>query len=154
MKKINPDVFDVFSEELPSSDSVSGSKDVDMSTVAPGLVMGVILKGITTHLLISHRYQKEYPEKWRDVGDSIKKKYYVRLYNYLLLIDLTKEDHVSQCLSYGAIPVLSVLECLLRAFEEWEYYEYCAVIKNYLDVFIDDNSTKMPGSGLGLGTRK
>jgi len=140
MKKINPDVFDVFFEDTSSNSSSTGPKDVDMSTVAPGLVMGVILKGITTHLLVSFKYQKEHPEKWRDVGDVVKKKYYTRLYNYLLLIDLTKEDHVSQCLSYGAVPVLSVLNCLLGAFEEWESYEYCAVIKNYLDVFSEVKS--------------
>jgi len=140
MKKINPDVFDVFFEDTPSNSSSTGPKDVDMSTVAPGLVMGVILKGITTHLLVSFKYQKKYPEKWRDVEDVVKKKYYTRLYNYLLLIDLTKEDHVSQCLSYGVVPILSALNCLLGAFEEWEYYEYCAVIKNYLDVFSEVKS--------------
>ena len=55
MKKINPDVFDVFSEELPSGNSTTGPRDIDMGTVSPGLIMGVILKGITTHL-----WQKEY----------------------------------------------------------------------------------------------
>lgn len=136
MKKINPDIFDVFSEELPSSDSASGSKDIDMSVVSPGLVMGVILKGITTHLLVSFKYQREHPEKWRDVGESIKKKYYTRLYNYLLLIDLTQSDSVSQCLAYGKTPVVEMLNHLLRAFESWEYYENCAVIKKYVDCFV------------------
>ena len=135
MKKINPDVFDVFSEELPSGNSTTGPRDIDMGTVSPGLIMGVILKGITTHLLISFKYQKEHPEKWRNIGDSIKMKYYTRLYNYLLLIDLTKSDSVSQCLSYGVTPVVEMLNYLLKAFEKWEYYENCAVIKTYIDCF-------------------
>jgi hypothetical protein len=136
MKKINPDVFDVFLEDFPTSNSTSGDRDdVNMNGVSPGLIMGVILKGITTYLLISIKYQKEHPEKWEIVRESIKKKYYIRLYNYLLLINLTKADNVSQCLSYGSTPVTEVLSHLLKAFEEWEYYENCAVIKQYIDCF-------------------
>lgn len=132
MKKINPDIFDVFSQDGETSQSSTKENTVEIS---PYLAMGFVLRSIPVYNKISSQYSTRYPEKWRDVQDSIKKSHFISYYSYLLSIDLSEASHVSQCVKYGLEPIVNVLSCLLSIFEEWEYYEYCQVIKQYLDFF-------------------
>jgi len=132
MKKINPDIFDVFSQDGETSQSSTKENTVEIS---PYLAMGFVLRSIPVYNKISSQYSIRYPEKWRDVQDSIKKSHFISYYSYLLSIDLSEASHVSQCVKYGLEPIVNVLSCLLSIFEEWEYYEYCQVIKQYLDFF-------------------
>ena len=132
MKKINPDIFDVFSLDGETSQNTTKENTVEIS---PYLAMGFVLRSISVYNKLSSQYSIRYPEKWKDVQDSIKKSHFISYYSYLLSIDLSKASHVSQCVKYGLDPIISVLNCLLSIFEEWEYYEYCQVIKQYLDFF-------------------
>ena len=132
MKKINPDVFDVFSQDGEISQNTAKESSIEVS---PYLAMGFVLRSISVYNKISSQYSNKYPEKWRDVQDSIKKSHFISYYSYLLSIDLNKASHVSQCVKYGLEPIINVLSCFLSIFEEWEYYEYCQVIKQYLDFF-------------------
>ena len=89
-------------------------------------------------------YKKRYPEQYNEVRNTIKYKYYNRLYKYLSRIQLDKlEDVYKIGESYNSESVFISLEGLKKFFEDIEQYEKCAVIKKYQDLLIDNLPHKL-----------
>ena len=110
----------------------------------PYVLMGMVLKGLENYSIMDMMYKKRYPEQYNEVRDTIKYKYYSKLYKYLSRIQLDKlEDIYKIGESYNSESVFISLEGLKMFFQDIEQYEKCAVIKNYQDLLIDNLPHKL-----------
>ena len=110
----------------------------------PYVLMGMVLKGLENYSIMDMMYKKRYPEQYNEVRDTIKYKYYNRLYKYLSRIQLGKlEDVYKIGESYNSESVFISLEGLKMFFQDIEQYEKCAVIKKYQDLLIDNLPHKL-----------
>jgi len=142
MQPIDPhtlfSIFEQGDEQVYEENGVQGALN------NPYVLMGMVLKGLENYSIMDMMYKKRYPEQYNEVRDTIKYKYYSKLYKYLSRIQLDKlEDIYKIGESYNSESVFISLEGLKMFFQDIEQYEKCAVIKNYQDLLIDNLPHKL-----------
>ena len=136
MQPINPkSLFSIFEAGDEEVYREHGVEDVLNN---PFVLMGTILSGLENYHLMDIMYSRQFKEKYGEVKEQVKHKYYSRLYVYLTRIDSNNfEDKYDITSSFDYNAVTGALSTLLTYFEELEQYEKCAIIKRYLDYLID-----------------
>jgi len=142
MQPIDPhtlfSIFEQGDEQVYEENGVQGALN------NPYVLMGMVLKGLENYSIMDMMYKKRYPEQYNEVRDTIKYRYYSKLYKYLSRIQLDKlEDIYKIGESYNSESVFISLEGLKMFFQDIEQYEKCAVIKNYQDLLIDNLPHKL-----------
>ena len=142
MQPIDPhtlfSIFEQGDEQVYEENGVQGALN------NPYVLMGMVLRGLENYSIMDMMYKKRYPEQYNEVRDTIKYKYYSKLYKYLSRIQLDKlEDIYKIGESYNSESVFISLEGLKMFFQDIEQYEKCAVIKNYQDLLIDNLPHKL-----------
>lgn len=103
----------------------------------PYVLMGMVLQGMENYYMMDMMYTRQYPKEYANVKQSVKYKYFCRLFSYLNRIDSTKfETFYKIGESFEKESVFISLNQLIEYFEKIEEYEKCAVIKRFQDLLI------------------
>ena len=104
------------------------------------VLFGIIINGVENYYIIDQMYSNRYGKLYYDVQDNIKVMYFSGLIKYLRRI-AEFDSYTAHAIldEFGQSAITYSLEHLLYFFEQKEYYENCALIKKYLDIF-DQNS--------------
>lgn len=142
MQPIDPHtLFSIFEQ---GDEQVYEENGVQDALNNPYVLMGMVLKGLENYSIMDMMYRKRYPEQYNEVRDTIKYKYYNRLFKYLSRIELNKlEDIYKIGESYNSESVFISLEGLKMFFQDIEQYEKCAIIKKYQDLLLDNLPHKL-----------
>lgn len=101
----------------------------------PFVLLGMVLRGLENYEIMCLLYRRNYPEQFEKVESTIKYKYYNKLYEYLLRINLdTLEDIYNIGQHYEKENVMLALSKMCDYYENLEEYEKCAVIVKYKDL--------------------
>jgi hypothetical protein len=133
MKKINSQqVLKSFDLDY-SLGFVSGKGKDKLSP--PQLLFKNATLGIEKYELLHIIYSKGYGKVYEDIADSVKHRYFNKMYNYLQDIKLEEIDSIKQIIpTLDDKVVKSSLNKLILYFQDLEEYEKCAVIKKILDL--------------------
>ena len=99
----------------------------------PYVLMGLVLNGLQSYILMDVMYKRNYPQEYKRVSTSIKYKYYSRIYSYLTRINSDRFETIYTIgTSYEKDDVFDGLDEMRIYFESVEEYEKCNVIKKYI----------------------
>jgi len=136
MKHIDSEsLFNIFSQQDEQIYHEHGiSHILDNSFV----LFGMVVRGVENYYIIDQLYQRKYQQQYINVCESIKMKYFLGLFKYVNSIADIPPDTVSNIKDeFGQQAIKYALEELIEFFEKVEYYEQCAKLKKYYDIFID-----------------
>ena len=101
---------------------------------------GMVIKGVENFYIIDQLYKKRYGEEYERVRESIKLKYLLGLMRYLVRVREIQSDTVHILVDeFGIQSINYALEEMLNFFLEIEYFEQCAILKKYQDLFFKNN---------------
>ena len=104
------------------------------------VLFGMVIKGVENFFIIDQMYSNRYRESYDNVRDNLKLKYFSGLIKYLRRIDEFDSYTAHAILDeFGQSAISYSLEHMLVFFEQKEYYENCALIKKYLDIFSESS---------------
>lgn len=130
-------IFEAGDEEVYKENNVESLLD------NPYVLMGMVVKGIDNWYLMDIMYKRSYPQEYARVRNSIKLKYYIKLFGYLQRLDVNKFETVYTIgESFNVGEVEDRLGDMLLFFQDLEMYERCAVVKKYLDLLKHEYFTK------------
>jgi hypothetical protein len=99
--------------------------------------MNMVMRGLENYQLMCLMYLKNYPKEFKKVEPTIKYKYYTKLYNYLLRINLKSIESIYTIGdSFEKKGVGEALNQLLYYFESIEQYEKCQRIVEYIQMLV------------------
>lgn len=134
MKKLSTNqLFDIFEKGDEEIYKEHGVEDLLDNTF---ILFGMVVRGVENFYIIDQLYSTRYTEQYLEVKDSIKLKYFSGLMNYLErigdissdLIPFLEEEFDKQSIQYA-------FNELMDLFIEVEYYEKCAILKKYFELF-------------------
>lgn len=134
MKKLNTgDLFDIFSQ---GDESIYRENHVEDVLDNSFVLFGMVVRGVENYFIIDKIYSNRYGKDYDSMSDSIKLKYFNGLIGYLERINLSQSDTVLELVDeFGPQAIKYALEELLEFYEEREYYEKCAIIFKFYDLF-------------------
>jgi len=101
----------------------------------PYVLIGMVVNGVENYFFIDEIYSNKEPKRYARVKDSIKYKYFNKVYKYLTRLSLDKIDKKYGIgTDYELDRSINALNELLFYFEEIEEYEKCALIFQYTDL--------------------
>lgn len=104
----------------------------------PYVLIGMVVSGIDNFYLIDEMYTRKYPKDYGRVRDSVKHKYFLKVYSYLERITPTELDIIYRIgTDFELERSISLLNDLLIYFQDIEQYERCGKIKQFTDLLID-----------------
>lgn len=129
-------LFHIFEQGDPEVFEEHGISEVlDNSFVQ----FGMVVKGVENFYIIDQLYEKRYGEEYERVRESIKLKYLLGLMRYLGRINEIPSDTVYILVDeFGLQAIKYALEEMLDFFVNIEYFEQCAILKKYLDLFFQN----------------
>lgn len=123
-------LFDIFEQD---DLQVYKEHGLDELVNTPYIRLGLVVTGVDNYKTIDMLYTRKYPTQYEKVRETIKFKYYYKLYTHLVAIPLN-EVHIlyNRLVEQERIKVNSSLHDLLRYFETQEHFHECAKIFKYL----------------------
>tara|TARA_R110000744_G_scaffold196568_1_gene315830 strand:+ start:590 stop:1021 length:432 start_codon:yes stop_codon:yes gene_type:complete len=104
----------------------------------PYVLIGMVVTGIDNFYLIDQMYTNKHPEDYGRVRDTVKHKYFVKLYRYLERVTPVELDVVYRVgTDFELDKSLDLLNDLLFYFESIEEYERCGRIKTFTDLLME-----------------
>ena len=133
MHKLDPhtlfSIFEKGDEEIYRENKMEGLLS------NPYVLIGMVVNGIENYFLIDQLYSNKEPKRYAKVKDSIKYKYFNKIYKYLTKLSLdTLDERYGIGTDYELDRSIKALNVLLFYFEEMEEYEKCALIFQYNDL--------------------
>lgn len=134
MKKLSTNqLFDIFEKGDEEIFKEHGVEDLLDNTY---ILFGMVVRGVENFYIIDQLYATRYREHYFQVKDSIKLKYFLGLMNYLErikdlptdLVPFIEDEFDKQSIHYA-------FNELMDLFIEVEYYEKCAILKKYFELF-------------------
>lgn len=134
MKKLNSDdLFNIFSigdEEIYKEHKIEDLMDNTF------ILFGMVIRGVENYFIIDKMYAHRFEERYDSVRENIKLKYFNGLVNYLERIEILQSDTVVDLENeFGLQAIKYALEELLEFYTEIEYYEKCAIIFRFYQLF-------------------
>ena len=134
MKDLNADnLFNMFSlgdEEIYRENGVEDVLDNSFT------LFGMVVRGVENYFIVDQLYKVRFAKDYDKVSESIKLKYFTGLIRYLERVDGLQSDTLSSLEDeFSPQAIKYALEEMLEFFEGIEYYENCALIKKYYDLF-------------------
>lgn len=122
-------IFEQGDEEIYKEHQVTGVLN------NPYVLIGMVIRGMENWHIMDIMYKRSYPVEYKEVRATIQRKYMLKLVSYLERLDKSKFETVYTIGdSYDSKTVRLALNALLGYFEKIEYYEKCAIIKDYIDL--------------------
>lgn len=133
MAKLDPHtLFSIFEKGDEEVYQEHGELDVLKN---PYVLLGMVLRGIENYDIMCLLYRRNYPEEFDKVEPTIKYKYYNKLYEYLLRINIDEVDDVYKIGDgYERDNVMRAISNMCDYYESLEEYEKCATIVKYKDL--------------------
>lgn len=134
MKKLATDqLFDIFEKGDEEIYKEHGIENILDNTY---VLFGMVVRGVENFYIIDQLYSTRYGEQYFTVRDSIKLKYFSGLMKYLErigevpadLVPFIEDEFDKQSIHYA-------FNELMNLFIEVEYYEKCAILKKYFELF-------------------
>lgn len=134
MKKLSTNqLFDIFEKGDQEVFREHGVEDLLDNTY---ILFGMVIRGVENFYIIDQLYNTRYKEQYFQVKDSIKLKYFLGLMGYLErienlpmdLVPFIEDEFDKQSIHYA-------FNELMNLFIEVEYYEKCAILKKYFELF-------------------
>lgn len=134
MKKLlTNQLFDIFEKGDEEVFKEHGVEDLLDNTY---ILFGMVVRGVENFYIIDQLYSTRYAEHYFSVRDSIKVKYFSGLMNYLERIGEIPLDLVPFIEDeFGEQSIHYAFNELMNLFIEVEYYEKCAILKKYFELF-------------------
>lgn len=134
MKKLSIDkLFTVFEKGDEEVYLEHGVEDLLDNTY---VLFGMVVRGVENYYIIDQLYQSRYTEEYTSVKESIKLKYFIGLVRYLERIEDIPLDMVPLLEEeFGQQPIHYAFQQLMDLFIEVEYYEKCAILHKYFQLF-------------------
>ena len=134
MKKLNSDdLFNIFSigdEEVFKEHRIEEVMDNSF------ILLGMVIRGVENYYIIDKMYDRRYGQYYDSVRDSIKLKYFNGLVNYLERAGTIQSDTVEDLIDeFGPQAINYALEEMLEFYKELEFYEKCAIIFKFYELF-------------------
>ena len=131
MKPLDPSFFDMFDysdgEDLERAGMIDSLSEY---LEHPYLLFGSVIRGVENFYIVREMYTRQYREEFERVEESVKAKYFNRLYHFLERFDENDDDFIAEAKRFE-IPESSYALISLRSyFEEKEEYEKCAKIQS------------------------
>ena len=130
-------IFEAGDEEVYKENNVSELLD------NPYVLIGMVVRGVQNWHIMDVMYKRAHPKEYAKVRHRIKLKYFLKLMNYLERLDI-KEFKTVYTIgdSFDIVEVKESLVPMLKYFEKIEYYEQCALVKDYLDLLDNEDFIK------------
>ena len=134
MKKLPTNqLFDIFEKGDEEIYREHGVEDLLDNTY---ILFGMVVRGVENFYIIDQLYATRYKEQYFQIKDSIKLKYFSGLMGYLErikdiptdLVPFIEDEFDKQSIHYA-------FNELMDLFIEVEYYEKCAILKKYFELF-------------------
>jgi len=134
MKKLSTNqLFDIFEKGDEEIFKEHGVEDLLDNTY---ILFGMVVRGVENFYIIDQIYTTKYSQHYTQIKDSIKLKYFLGLMNYLErikdlptdLVPFMEDEFDKQSIHYA-------FNELMDLFIEVEYYEKCAILKKYFELF-------------------
>ena len=110
----------------------------------PFVLMGMVVKGIENYFIMDQMYIRRYANKYKNVRNITKLKYFDNLYGYLNRIDSDNfEDMYKIGESFSSSDTHNALDYMRLFYEKLEHYEKCAIVKRYIDLLIKQESKQL-----------
>ena len=135
MKKLDSNsLFEIFSqgdEEIYRENKLEEVLDNSF------ILFGMVVRGVENYFIIDQLYTNRYGKQYERIRESVRLKYLLGLMRYLERIERIPSDtlHILQD-EFGLQAIKYALEEMLGFFEKIEYYEQCALVKKYFDLFL------------------
>lgn len=98
----------------------------------PYVLMGMVIRGLENYQLMDLMYKRNFPKEYSKIKESLKYKYYGKLFHYLERIDSSNFDPKHSIgESFDVESIELGLNTLRLYFEDIEEYEKCATIVQY-----------------------
>ena len=133
MNKLDPhtlfSIFEKGDEEVYRENQMEGLLN------NPYVLIGMVVNGVENYYFIDEIYSNKEPKRYAKVKDSIKYKYFNKIYKYLSRLSLGSIDtKYGIGTDYELDRSINALNELLFYFEDMEEYEKCALIFQYTDL--------------------
>jgi len=130
-------IFEAGDEEVYKENNVSELLD------NPYVLIGMVVRGVQNWHIMDIMYKRAHPNEYKRVRQRIKLKYFTKLINYLQRLDINEFKTIYTIGdSFDVNEVKESLVPMLEYFERIEYYEQCAIVKDYLDLLDHEYLTK------------
>ena len=135
MQKLNPHtLFSIFEKGDEEVYKEHGAEDLLEN---PFVLMGMVTRGLENYEMMRMLYLKNYPKEFIKAEPTIKHKFYNKLFNYLLRINLNSIETIYTIGdSYDKKSTSTALNTLLSYFESIEQYEKCQSIVTYIQMLV------------------
>lgn len=133
MHKLNPHtLFSIFEQGDEEIYKEHNAEDVLNN---PYVLIGMVVTGVDNFHLLDKMYLLKHQEDYGRVRDSVKLKFYNRLFRYLKRIEIESvRDVYDVGLDYDIDASLECLNDMLYFYERLEMYEKCAIVMQFTDL--------------------
>jgi len=131
MREIDKNILDIFDK---NDEEIYKEHSVELDDREVSFVLGDFVRYFENYSILNQIQTQQYPAQYSKVKHKVKHKYFIKLVNNLKRIDLNKTPSIEkQAKQHNYRKVLHMLDTLRIYFEEREGYEYCAIVKSYID---------------------
>lgn len=135
MKEISTEaifsLFETNDEELYREYGVEGV------LANPYIILSMVISGVSQYPLLDQHYALKYKEKYKDLKEPIKNKYFRKLYGYLTRLDIEDSSNHKLINKLFEDNIFGrTIDVLIKYFESIEDFEKCAVLVKYKDLLI------------------
>ena len=134
MKPIPPALLDIFGysdeNDLKQEGYVGAVMDY---TRHPYIIFGSVIKGVENFYIVCEMYNRQYGDKFEAIEQTLKQKYFDRLYGFLERFDESNCDHVLEALKFTQQEIAYALFNMREHFEKNEQYEECVKIQSIIE---------------------
>lgn len=92
------------------------------------IILGMVIKGVENYYILCDMIQRKYSEEFEKIKDSLTRTYFLRIYQYLIKLDIESPSTILQALDHDTSSIEYTLNHLIRVFEKEQEYEKCAKI--------------------------
>ena len=133
MHKLDPhtlfSIFEKDDEEIYRENKMEGLLN------NPYVLIGMVVNGVENYYFIDEIYTNKEPKRYARIKDSVKYKYFNKVYGYLTRLSLDNiQEKYGIGTDYELDRSINALNELLFYYEEIEEYEKCALIFQYTDL--------------------
>lgn len=142
MQPIDPHtLFSIFEQ---GDEEIYKEHGIEDALKNPFVLMGMVVKGIENYFIMDQMYMRRYANKYKNVRNITKLKYFNNLYGYLERIDSDNfQDMYKIGESFSSVDSRNALDYMRLFYEKLEHYEKCATVKKYIDLLVKQGDKQL-----------
>ncbi len=134
VKKIDPEKL--FASFIPSDEDIYTQHGVEYLFDDNLILLATVIVSVDQYSILEKIYENKYKESFSPIREKVKLKYFKGLVEYLRRIDLSKGDKLLQLKDEFDIDLIRYsFDEMIGFLETYEYYEDCALILKFKQLF-------------------